>query len=68
MFGNHLYMCANWWYCYIKILGLDEHPLHKSLLIDVRETIATFHMEYLITVGGNFHADQTVWAQIMYGN
>jgi hypothetical protein len=38
------------------------------LLADVRERIATFLMEYVITAGGKFHADETVWAQIMYGD
>jgi hypothetical protein len=48
--------------------GLDEHPLDKSLRADVRERIATFLMEQVITAGGKFHADETVWAQIMYGD
>jgi hypothetical protein len=43
MFGNHLYMCADWWHCYIQRLGLDEHPLDKSLLADVRERIVRPH-------------------------
>jgi formamidopyrimidine-DNA glycosylase len=67
MFGNHLFMCADWWHCYIQRLGLDEHPLNKSLLA-VRERIATFLMEQVITAGGKFYADETVWAQIMYGD
>jgi hypothetical protein len=49
-------------------LGLDEHPLDKSLLVDVHERIATFLMEQVITAEGKFHADETVWAQIMYGD
>jgi hypothetical protein len=49
-------------------LGLDEHPLDKSLLADVRERIATFLMEQVITARGKFHADETMWAQIMYGD
>jgi hypothetical protein len=49
-------------------LGLDEHPLDKSLLADVRETIVTFLMEQVITARGKFYADDTVWAQIMYGD
>jgi hypothetical protein len=68
MFGNHLYMCADWWHCYIQRLGLDEHPLDKSLLADVRERIATFLMEQVITAGRKFYADETVWAQVMYGD
>jgi hypothetical protein len=46
----------------------DEHPLEKSLLADVRERIATFLRERVITTRGKFHADETVWAQIMYGD
>jgi hypothetical protein len=38
------------------------------LLADVRERIATFLMEHVITAGGKFHVDDTVWAQIMYGD
>jgi hypothetical protein len=37
------------------------------LLADVRGRIATFLMEQVITTGGKFHPDETVWAQIMYG-
>jgi hypothetical protein len=37
MFGNHLYMCADWWHCYIQRLGLDNHPLHKSTMVYVRD-------------------------------
>jgi hypothetical protein len=29
---------------------------------DVHERIATFLMEQVITAGGKFHADETVWA------
>jgi hypothetical protein len=68
MFGNHLYMCHDWWHCCIQRLGLDEHPLDKSLLADVRDRIATFLMEQVITAGEKFYADETVWAQIMYGD
>jgi hypothetical protein len=68
MFGNNLYMCADWWHCYIQRLGLDEHPLDKSLLADVRERIATFLMEQVITTGGKFHANETLWAQIVFGD
>jgi hypothetical protein len=66
MFGNHLYMFADWWYYYIQKLGLEEHPLDKSLLADVRGRIATFLMEQVITTGGKFHADNTVWANIVF--
>jgi hypothetical protein len=38
------------------------------LLADVREIIATFLMEQVITAGGKFYADETVRAQIMYGD
>jgi hypothetical protein len=38
------------------------------LLADVRERIATFLMEKVITARGKFYADETVWAQIMYGD
>jgi formamidopyrimidine-DNA glycosylase len=38
------------------------------LLADVHERIATFLMEQVITAGGNFYADEAVWAQIMYGD
>jgi hypothetical protein len=68
MFGNHLYMCADRWHCYIQRLGLDEHPLDKSLLADVCERIATILVEQVITARGKFHADENVWAQIMYGD
>jgi hypothetical protein len=66
MFGNHLYMCADWWHCYIQSLGLDEHPLDKSLLVDVRERIATFLMERVITTGGKFYADDTVGSDYVW--
>jgi hypothetical protein len=68
MFGNHLYMCADWWHCYIQGLGLEEHPLDKSLLADVRERIAKFLMEQVITAGGKFYADGGVWTEIVYGD
>jgi formamidopyrimidine-DNA glycosylase len=68
MFGNHLYMCVDLWHCYIQTLGLDEHPLEKSLLADVHEWIATFLMEQMIIAGGKFYADDAVWAEIMYGD
>jgi hypothetical protein len=68
MFGNHLYVCDDLWHCYIQILGLDEHPLDKSLPVDIRERIATFLMKQVITAGGKFRADETVWAHIMYGD
>jgi hypothetical protein len=68
MFGNHLYMCADWWHCYIHSLGLEEHPLDKSLLADARERFAKFLMEQVITGGGKFYADDVVWAEIMYGD
>jgi hypothetical protein len=67
MFGNHLYMCADWWHCYIQSLGPEEHPLDKSLLLDVRERIAKFLMEHVITARGKFYADDAVWA-VMYGD
>jgi hypothetical protein len=38
------------------------------LLADVRERIATFLMEQVITAGGKFHADETVWANIVFGD
>jgi hypothetical protein len=38
------------------------------LLADVRERIAIFLMEQVITAGGKFYADGGVWAQIMYGD
>jgi hypothetical protein len=38
------------------------------LLADVRERIAKFLMEQVITTGGKFYVDDTVWAQIMYGD
>jgi hypothetical protein len=68
MFGNHIYMCAGWWHFYIQRLRLDEHPLHKSTLVYVRDRIATFLMEEVITVRGKFHDDETVWANIVYGS
>jgi hypothetical protein len=37
------------------------------LLADVRERIATFLMEQVITAGGKFHVDEGVWAEIVYG-
>jgi hypothetical protein len=37
-------------------------------MADVCERIATFLMEQVITTGGKIHADETVWAQIMYGD
>jgi hypothetical protein len=59
-------MCADWGHYYIQRLGLDEHPLDKSLLADVREIIVTFLMEKVITAEGKFHADETVWANIVF--
>jgi hypothetical protein len=50
------------------MLGIDEHPLNKSLPADVRERVATFLMEQVIIVGGKFHADETVCTHIMYGD
>jgi hypothetical protein len=49
-------------------IRLHEHPLDKSLLADVRDRVATFIMEQVITAGGKFYVDETVWAQIMYGD
>jgi hypothetical protein len=37
-------------------------------MADVRERIATFLMEQVITAGGKLYADDAVWAQIMYGD
>jgi hypothetical protein len=68
IFGNHIYMCADWWHCYIQRLGLDEHPLEKSKLVNVCERIATFLVEQVITAGGKFHVDENVWAQIKYSD
>jgi hypothetical protein len=68
MIGNHLYMCADWWHCYIQSLRLEEHPLDKSLSAYVRERIATFLKEQVITAGGNFFVDDAVWAEIMFGD
>jgi hypothetical protein len=42
--------------------------LSKKLLADVRERVATFPMEQVITAGGKFYADDTVCAEIMYGD
>jgi hypothetical protein len=52
---------------YLEI-RVDEHPLDKLTLVYVRERIATFLMEQVITVEGKFHADETVWAQIIHGD
>jgi hypothetical protein len=38
------------------------------LLADVRERIATFLVEQVITTGGKFYADEAVWDHIMYGD
>jgi hypothetical protein len=38
------------------------------LLADVRERIAKFLMEQVITARGKFYADDVVWAEIMYGD
>jgi formamidopyrimidine-DNA glycosylase len=38
------------------------------LLADVRERIATFLMEQVIIAGGKFHADEIVWANIVFGD
>jgi hypothetical protein len=38
------------------------------LLADVRERIATFLMDQVITAGGKFHDDETVWANIVFGD
>jgi hypothetical protein len=61
-------MCADWRHCYIQRLGLDKHPLDKSKLVNFRERIATFLVEQVITAEGKFLADETVWAQIRYGD
>jgi hypothetical protein len=61
-------MCADLLHYYIQRLGLDEHPLDKSLLADVRERIATFLMEQVITTGRKFHADETVLPNVVFGD
>jgi hypothetical protein len=38
------------------------------LLADIRERIDTFLMEQVIADGGKFHADETVWANIVFGD
>jgi hypothetical protein len=38
------------------------------LLVDVRERIATFLMEQVITAGGKVFAGDAVWAEIMFGD
>jgi hypothetical protein len=38
------------------------------LLADVRERIATFLMEQVTTAGGKFHADETAWDNIVFGD
>jgi hypothetical protein len=38
------------------------------LLVDVHERIATFLMEQVITAGGKFFVDDTMWAEIMFGD
>jgi hypothetical protein len=38
------------------------------LLADVCGRIATFLMEQVITTGGKFHADETLWANIVFGD
>jgi formamidopyrimidine-DNA glycosylase len=38
------------------------------LLANVRERIAKFLMEQVITAGGKFYADEGVWAEIVYGD
>jgi hypothetical protein len=47
---------------------LDEHPLHKSMLVYVRDRIATFLLEQVIAVRGKFHDDETTWANIVYSS
>jgi hypothetical protein len=37
-------------------------------MADVYERIATFLMKQVITAGGKFHANETVWDHIMYGD
>jgi hypothetical protein len=69
-----MFCCGGWErYCCDKklclgTLGLNEHPFYKSLLVNVRERIATFVVEQVIIAGGKFHADETVWALIMHGD
>jgi hypothetical protein len=38
------------------------------LSADVRERIAKFLMEYVITSGEKFNVDDAMWAEIMYGD
>jgi hypothetical protein len=38
------------------------------MLVYVRERITTFLTEQVITVGGKFHANETVYANIVYGS
>jgi hypothetical protein len=38
------------------------------LLANVRERIAKFLMEQVITARGKFYADEGVWAEIVYGD
>jgi hypothetical protein len=58
-------MCADWWHYYIQKFELPECRLHKDTLIYVRDGTTTFLMEYVIRVGGKFHADDDVKAQII---
>jgi hypothetical protein len=52
---------------YLEI-RVDENPLDKSLLADVPERIATFLMKQVTTAGGKLHADETMWANIVFGD
>jgi hypothetical protein len=45
MFGNHLYMCADWWHCYIQNFEQPEHRLHETTLVYVCDRIMTLLME-----------------------
>jgi hypothetical protein len=65
MFGDHLYMCDDWWHCYIQKFELPEPCLHKDTLFYVSDRTATFFMEHVIAVRGKFHANDIVWAHII---
>jgi hypothetical protein len=38
------------------------------MLVNFHERIATSLVEQVITASAKFHADETVWAQIKYGD
>jgi hypothetical protein len=52
-----------------KLTAIDHEIFCSEIFASrCRERIATFIMEQVITARGKFHADETVWANIVFGD